>query len=364
MPTGSIRHFFPGGNTPQGFVSYYDYVISPNAKRIFILKGGPGTGKSTFMKRIGAEMSQAGFDVEHHHCSSDNNSLDGLVIPALQIAFIDGTAPHVVDPKNPGCVDEIIHLGDFWNEAGITSHKADIINCNARIKSCFQRAYRLLRAARAVYDDWESINISALDLNKANAVAAEITAKILHGVHSSGAGNTRKLFASAITPDGPVNYLESLASATPNRYVITGLPGTGKASLVQKIAASVNAKGIDAEIFYCPFDPLKPEHLVIPAIGTAVVTSAEPHVYPADPAATANVHMDDCLNRALLSGQIDHTEYDRTIYQELFGKAISSIKQAKQLHDELETYYIPYMDFNKIENLWQNTLNRVFAYAK
>ncbi|HWQ60991.1 MAG TPA: hypothetical protein VN521_01695 [Negativicutes bacterium] len=96
-----IRHLFPGGNTPQGFFSYYNYIIPADAARIFIMKGGPGTGKSTFMRRIGDAMLERGLDIEHHHCSSDNGSLDGVVIPALGVAFIDGTAPHVVDPGIP-----------------------------------------------------------------------------------------------------------------------------------------------------------------------------------------------------------------------------------------------------------------------
>ena len=50
-------------------------------------------------------------------CSSDNNSLDGIVIPKLKIAILDGTA-HVVDPVFPGVVDEIINLGQFWDEKG------------------------------------------------------------------------------------------------------------------------------------------------------------------------------------------------------------------------------------------------------
>jgi len=38
-------------------------------------------------------MVERGYDVEFMHCSSDNNSLDGVVIPSLKIALLDGTAP-------------------------------------------------------------------------------------------------------------------------------------------------------------------------------------------------------------------------------------------------------------------------------
>ncbi|MHB9059512.1 MAG: ATPase, partial [Bacillota bacterium] len=91
--TGYIKKVFPGGNTSQGFKSFYDYIIRPDATRIFVLKGGPGVGKSSFMRKIATELVDLGFDVEFMCCSSDNGSLDGVVIPAIGVAMIDGTAP-------------------------------------------------------------------------------------------------------------------------------------------------------------------------------------------------------------------------------------------------------------------------------
>jgi len=93
---GFIKRVFPGGNTPQGFYSFYDQIITADATRIMVIKGGPGVGKSTFIKTIGEAMVKQGFDIEYHHCSSDNSSLDGLVVPAIGVAIIDGTAPHGV----------------------------------------------------------------------------------------------------------------------------------------------------------------------------------------------------------------------------------------------------------------------------
>ena len=68
-------------------------------KDIYI-EGRSRNGKSTFEKHIGVIIGQ-GYDVEHMHCSSDGRSLDGLVIPKLKVALLDGTAPHVTDPETP-----------------------------------------------------------------------------------------------------------------------------------------------------------------------------------------------------------------------------------------------------------------------
>ncbi len=103
MPTrGAVKKVFPGGNTYRGFYSFYDHIIPEDAARIFVIKGGPGVGKSSFMKAIAKEMLEAGHDVEMHFCSSDNDSLDGVVLPDYGIALIDGTAPQrvVSTPKS------------------------------------------------------------------------------------------------------------------------------------------------------------------------------------------------------------------------------------------------------------------------
>lgn len=89
MSKGRVKEVFPGGNTSLGFFSYYNYILEQaEAQRIFILKGGPGVGKSTFMKRIADEMMDRGYDAEYMHCSSDNDSLDGVVIPAIKSTII------------------------------------------------------------------------------------------------------------------------------------------------------------------------------------------------------------------------------------------------------------------------------------
>lgn len=92
---GSVKKVFPGGNTSKGFYSFYDYIVPEDVSKVFILKGGPGVGKSSFMRTIGEEFVRRGYDLELHYCSSDNNSLDGLVIKDLKVVLMDGTAPHV-----------------------------------------------------------------------------------------------------------------------------------------------------------------------------------------------------------------------------------------------------------------------------
>ena len=111
MTKGTIRHLFPGNNTSEGFFSFYQYLPPQPEKltRYYIIKGGPGVGKSTFMRTIAETMVDMGYDAELHHCSSDNASLtSGFARPGVAV---DGTAPHVIDPFP--AQRKIINLGEF-----------------------------------------------------------------------------------------------------------------------------------------------------------------------------------------------------------------------------------------------------------
>ena len=91
--------YFLGANAPTGFYSLYDQLLPPErAQAVYILKGGPGCGKSTLMRRVAGWAEEAGLETEHILCSGDPDSLDALVLPALGTALVDGTAPHGMAP--------------------------------------------------------------------------------------------------------------------------------------------------------------------------------------------------------------------------------------------------------------------------
>ena len=68
-------------------VGLYDHLLPPEqARAIYILKGGPGCGKSTLMRRVGAWAEEAGLKTEYILCSGDPDSLDGLILPGKAVA--------------------------------------------------------------------------------------------------------------------------------------------------------------------------------------------------------------------------------------------------------------------------------------
>ena len=120
MFVSSVRSLFPGAMGPDGFISCFDHLLPErDLRRMIVLKGGPGVGKSTFMRRVHAALCPDGQPSTLYFCSGDPDSLDAVAVPHLGLLLLDGTAPHVVDPVYPGARDSIVNLGECLDEAAM-----------------------------------------------------------------------------------------------------------------------------------------------------------------------------------------------------------------------------------------------------
>ena len=358
-----VRHLFPGNNTPLGFYSYYEYML-PQAKatHIFCVKGGPGVGKSTFMKRIGKDMVDKGHPVEYMHCSSDPNSLDGVVITDIGVALLDGTAPHVVDPKHPAAVDEIINLGDYWDEKAIKEHREDIVKDTKEIGLLFKRAYRYLAAAGNIMHDMEQMRCQAMNVAGADYEARELIQRELSElIPTMVQGSMRKLFLTAITPDGMISYLDTAFHGCDRIYVLEGAVGTYTERVLRTVAQAAMERGLDVEAFYCPMDPNnRLEHLMIPRLKVAFTTANAYHSLR--PYNTLPIKMEKYADIDRATHDIPDMVYSKATFDSLLAYAVSNIRRAKDLHDHLETFYVPYMDFDAEEELRRGIVDRILAW--
>lgn len=355
------RHFFAGGNTSKGFYSLFRYILSQEeARRIICLKGGPGTGKSTLMKKVGKTYQEKGYDVEYHHCSSDPNSLDGVVIKALKVAILDGTSPHVIDPINPGAVDEILNMGDCWKDEDFVKYRKDIIDINKEVSKTFRHAYKYFGAAKSIHEHWSGCNAEALNQSKLNKFVENLKSTLFIKPVAN-VGFDRHLFATALTPNGVVTFIDNIMEGYENIYVLNGGPGCGKTSLLQQIADEALRRGYFVEFFHDPFIPERIEHIFIPQLKFAMVTSNEINEKSLP---GTQVDMENFASSSILAKYKAQIEEDKHFFYELLNIGLRNLTQAKTLRDGLEKYYIGSMDFNKANDKFNSVLDKLEAYSK
>lgn len=355
VSTGS----FLGANTPQGFVSLFGELYDPYQNHnVHILKGGPGCGKSTLMKRVADRAQALGFDVERVYCSSDPDSLDAAAVPALRLFFCDGTAPHVVEPRFPGACENLIDLGAFRNQA-LLHERADVIRKYTLENALWhRRCARFLAAAGALRQSSLQLLAPQVLEDKLNGYALRLAMRLLPNKKSGAPGKVARRFLLANTPKGPLFFADTVRLQATEILLIDDPFSPAAGMLLSRLAARAAAHGRDHVLMLDPLDPHgDPMGLLAPDCGVAVLRKTpETAALPA----SRTIHADRFLQPDAVRRHRQRLQFQQKTIDALLEESVASLRQAKRTHDLLERCYIDATDFDAMNRSCDRLLDRIF----
>ena len=349
-----IRRMFPGALTSSGFFHLHDNIIDEGRNMLYIIKGMPGGGKSSMMKEIGERAFKKGYDIEYHHCPSDPNSVDGLVIDALKIALVDGTSPHAIEPKCSGLKDKIVDLAQFIDASSLKLYKEEIISAKKKNKIAYDRAFSYFKSSKSIHDLMERERNNNINKNGINKLSCDLQDRIFSGdllnIENVNFKN-RHLFSAAYTPEGFVDYTSTILDGIKNRYYLKGDSLTEKTAIFKWIINRANLLEYHIEIFYNPMFPSEIATVIISELNTIISTSAEIKNY---------IYTLIDLNEYL---ENKNFQEDLKIYNNLIERGIDALAGAKDNHEILETSYKRCIDYEGIdtirEKIWEEILDYI-----
>lgn len=349
------KHFFAGTNSAVGFYSYFDHIINPNdAYRIYILKGGPGVGKSSFMKKVASHFNKKGLFVEYIHCSTDYNSLDGVHIPDYRFMIVDGTAPHVIEPKLPCLVEEILDFGKYLNRDYLMDYRNRIIEVSQEKSMLYQSGYRYLNMAGKLLEE-EVKTYSLLTNTKKRCIIkrrliSDIDEVISNFKPNDKAGKLRKMFSDSYTPNGYYSYIDSLCK---NKEVWELISPNCKdiGDLLETIVASLTIRGFDIEGYYHPLLPDILQHIYIKELNLMLISKNE----ESQTSNKSYLLYEETDIRDLEDKKLELNK-NKELFDSLTSEGMSKFKEAKDKHEILEKIYIKAMDFKKVDQLYEKII--------
>lgn len=353
---GNVRNIFAEGNTAKGFFDWFDSVLQ-GLDRLFIITGGPGTGKSALVKTIGQECVNRNEAVEWLHCPFENDAVDGVILTDRKIGLIDGTAPRHIEVDSLSGKIETIDLGEATDLTRLQSYQDEIDELQARIAASCQAAYDTFAEALRIHDEWEKIYIANIDHEKANKVTEELAERFFEGKSQSKIADVRHMYFGAATPKGAVDFIQDLTADMAKRYFIKGRPGSGKSTMLRKLASLAEERGYDVEIYHCGFDPSSLDMIVLPERSIAIFDSTAPHEY--FPTRYTD-EIIDMYQRTITPGTDEkHAEELAEIkarYTAKMKQATACLAEAKGLRDELKAIYKEATDYEKVNTITADLL--------
>lgn len=325
---------FAAVNSGKGFLSFFSQVFgNEKIKKRYIIKGGPGTGKSSFMRRVASYAEGKGRAVEYFRCSSDPDSLDGIIIDGC-VAVLDGTAPHVYEPSLVGVEDEIVNLGEFWNADSLYDRYNDISSLSALRSAAYVKVYKFLSAVSNLNEINDTLAYTALDEEKMRAA----TRRILKQVKNGNRFRLEYGFVNAIGMGG-LTHISSFEKVAEKLYLVYDSYGLGWRFLSEIVDGAME-KRVRARISYDPLEPHKPDGVYFPDDGIALVLCDGEGVEGA-----SRVNM----NRFIVGEALDRIKveyrHNRRLRDALFSAALDALSEAGKYHFELEDIYKDCMDF-------------------
>ena len=341
----NLRYFL-GGNTSHGFFSLFDNFVSPfDSDFLWIIKGGPSSGKSSFMKMIAGAAERAGFNVEYAVCSGDPGSLDGVYIPELKIAYIDGSSHHAAD-TNLAADCAYINLGEFYDREAISEYKSELKQLSTSCREKSEKAYALFASAAKLRFGWQHSFSNESEKEAAIKRVNGITLKEF-GKRQKEKGKINRRFLSALTFDGLYAFPGTAQALCTRFYVFENRLQLGEMALEKVAEAAVNA---GHEIIVCP-NPLTPEVMeavLVPDLSLGFVNSDSELSYVPD---MRRIRLDALADSERIKDSKREIRRSEKLIYALTSEGLSALAEAKLLNDQIENIYSSHFDFDGVYSL-------------
>lgn len=348
--------YFAASNSGLGFRNYYGDCFSEHrCDRLYIIKGGPGTGKSHFMRVVAQKARMHGYHVTEYDCSSDPASLDGVLLRrdgAPTVGFLDGTAPHVCEPVTPGVREEIINLGAFWDASRLAA-AGDRVRALADAKAAaYRRAYAYLSAAHSLDGIADALVAPAVRTDRLTALAS----RLLRGEPGGKAFDATPALRSAMGMTGAVTHHTFEAYAT-SLLTVGNAYGLG-ARLTSILMDISRERRHTVLVSYDPIYPHKIDGLLYPQTGLCILVDR------------AEVR-DGCPTRAISLRRYTDSDALRDVRSEvrhavalrenLEADALRALSGAAESHFKMEKIYSEAMDFAAKEAFTERFCEHMFG---
>lgn len=335
------KKYFACANSTSGFVNLFPEIFAgEKCRKLFIIKGGPGTGKSRLMQEAAKRAEKAGKSVERFYCSSDPDSLDGIYLAEEKIGMVDGTAPHAMEPECVGAFEQLLDLGVFWDPDVLEERRDEIHRLGGAKKEKYREGMENLQALGCLEPTHREAARACFEQDKTDRAAEKILRKA-----DCRPGGEKRVFLGSLGMKGIAEF-DTFSDLAQNSVAISAPFGIGFVFL-DRIRSVLQGKKCDFVAALDPLYPCRTKEILVGNTRFFLGTSG-----------------DDVLDvRRLLSPEMLKQSREtfvafRQIEKEMIERVLSCFSKAGEYHFGLEKLYSGAMDFSAKEQFFEQFMHK------
>ena len=346
---GKARYVFASSNSSQGFYTFIPELVNGLSK-VYILQGLAGSGKSTFIRLLGEELLERGYEVEFWVSSLEPLNPEGIFIPQLNAGVINGNHSPM-DFLNTGA-GEIIYMENYLDEETLSENNMEIAALNNQAYKFQQQAYNCLNRLAELKAGLKQQTSQYSEQSGWEEFMQNLEREILQQP------GDKHYFGSSVTADGIINYTEELSAGCSRRYLFKGTDDYGKSILIQDLAARAKSRGYWLQYYHCGLIPANIIMVIIPNLQTALIDIGNINIRtrPGDKL----IDLDSYLNH----GELENKETDKELrrqFESLMWKAQTDLEDAYRVTRQSKHILSAHMDFSGLDTKRKEILNTIIA---
>ncbi len=337
------KAYFAASNSLSGFCSYYKELFdTADIKRVYAVKGGPGTGKSRFLRDVADRGERKGHRCEYIYCSSDPTSLDGIILfsrTGERMALLDATAPHVYEPSCPGAREEIVNLGAFWDAERLADRIGEIDLLNREKKQAYRRAYRFLAGLGEMTAERDELAAPFVRRDRIRAFAE----RLMQGIPREEEYRAKPALIRSVGMQGEVAFDTYYAEAK-RLYILEDCRGVAQ-YLMEELGRLAVEYRLHVRISHDPVEPQKLDGLFLEGSGVAfAIGDPEACLYP-----RKKLGMRRFLDTGAMKAVRPRLQFAERMRRAMHEGALDALEEVREKHFRLEEIYASAMDFEAKE---------------
>ncbi|GLC88006.1 nucleotide kinase [Lysinibacillus piscis] len=274
---GQVTYYFGHALTGQGVKHLYSEMME-EAEQVYLLQGAAAWQNSELLKELGYFYVKQGFEVEWYKHALLEDVVEAVYIRGCNRLFI-WSSEWGIEPTLLGTKHHVLSFYDCLETQQLEKIGTALTNATKERAVWQEKCIGALRHAIHIHDEWEVVTQSCMNWQGLNEQVEKFKEDVFQSISLNKEGSLTHRLLGTLTPKGADNTVDSITKDIVHRYMIKGKPGTGKSSLMKKLAEEANARGLDAQLIWCGLDAKSVDMVIIPELKFCIFDSTDPHIF-------------------------------------------------------------------------------------